>query len=151
MDLSEKEERLRFLLGKIDNEVSKFRNIKNELDTKKQELSKEISKSGVDNVSINLYSDTQDNIVEFVNSHVLELENLKNYISSELNKTVKRKDLLASLRKKYGDKVTVEETQFGEFRIKYSDKDVTDAAQITNLSKKLIRNLKETAMSVKKD
>ncbi len=146
MDLNEKEERLRFLLSKIDGELTKFKEIKITLDKKKQELNTDLSKLDASGTSISFYSDEQENVAEYVNSHTLELENLKNYIANELQKIIKQKSILETLKKKYGDKVTVEENQLGGFKIKYTDNDIISAAQTTNLSKKLVQNLKETTL-----
>jgi hypothetical protein len=146
MDLDAKEERLRFLQSKIDNELSKFKDIKDRLDNKRKELSSAVDKIGASGSSISFFSESQENVLEYVNSHTLELENLRNYISSELKKVIKQKDLLEAMRKQYGDKVVVEQTQLGDFRIKYTDEDVDNAAQQTNLSKKLVQQLKESTL-----
>lgn len=149
VDLLEKEERLRFLLSKIDSELSKFKDIKSELETKKQELTKELEKLHASDANISFYSEDQENVFEFVNSHNLELENLKNYIAGELQKVVKQREILELMKKKYGDNIIVEETQFGGIKIKYTDDEISEAAQTTTLSKKLVQNLKDTTLNKK--
>jgi len=149
MDLNDREERLRFLLSKIDSELSKFKEIKNNLDKKREDIAKDLEKLNATDANISLVADDQENVSDYINGHVLELENLRNYISGELQKTIKQIEILAEMKKKYGNKVTVEETQFGGVKIKYTDEDVLNAAQTTNLSKKLVQSLKDSTLNKK--
>jgi len=148
-NLKEKEERFRFLLSKIEAEVSKFKEINEELNKKKTEIMKFITKSGAENVTITLSSDNQENISELVSAHLLELENLRNYIAGELQKIVKEEELLEMLSQKYNDKISIEETEKGSFKIKYNDEDIDNAILSTNLSKKLVQSLKDTTLKQK--
>jgi len=150
MDLEDKQERYEFLLSKLNIEIEKFEDLARKLLEKKQDVINSVKKIDSSDVIITLSTDTQDNVTDFVNSHLLELKNLKNYINNELEKVKKQKELLNNLKAKYGDKIKIEQTQMGNFKIKYDDETIDKTIELTNISKKLIKNLKNNLLDVNK-
>jgi len=143
MDINEKEQRYKFLKTKIEEEISKFKVKLTKLDQKIQDI-KESSKTVVhDTLPIALNAENQENIYELVKSHILELDNLKNYLDIELEKISKQKQLQKTLEEKFDDNIKVIENQLGGFKIEYTDNDVNEISQDTLVSKKLITSLKE--------
>lgn len=145
--MQEKEDRFKFLLSKLEGEIAKFTLIKSNLDLKRKDIITETAKVGSDGVNVTLFAQDQENLNELTNSHLMELENLKNYITNELSKVQKQKELFNNLKAKYGDKVSVEDGQFGGFKIKYTDNDIEEALQNITISKKILQNLRDTTMN----
>lgn len=148
-DINEKENRYRFLLSKIDEEASKFKIKLSTLDQKMQDLRDSAKNASHDIIPISLNASSQDNVYELVKAHILELENLKNYINIELDKISKQKALQKTLQDKFKDNVKVEQNQMGGFKISYTDDDVNKITEDTLISKKLIGSLKESVFGKK--
>ena len=148
-DINEKENRYKFLLSKIDEEVSKFKVKLSTLDQKMQDLRDSAKIATHDVIPISLNTKTQDNVYELVKSHILELDNLKNFINLELEKIAKQKTLQKTLQDKFKDNVRVEQNQLGSFKIEYNDLDVDKITEDTLISKKLIGSLKESVFGKK--
>lgn len=150
-DIEEKENRYKFLKSKIEEEISKFKVKQTILDEKLQNIRDSAKTATHDTLSISFNAQNQENVYELVKSHILELENLKNYIDSELNKISKQKALQKTLFEKFKDKVKVKQTQLGTFQIEYDDSDIEDITEDTLVSKKLINSLKEQIFGKKQN
>jgi len=150
-DIEEKENRYKFLKSKIEEEISKFKVKQTILDEKLQNIRDSAKTATHDILSISFNAQNQENVYELVKSHILELENLKNYIDSELNKISKQKALQKTLFEKFKDKVKVKQTQLGTFQIEYDDSDIEDITEDTLVSKKLINSLKEQIFGKKQN
>jgi len=148
-DINEKENRYKFLLSKIDEEASKFKIKLSTLDQKMQDIRDSTKNASHDIIPISLNASSQDNVYELVKAHILELENLKNYINIELDKISKQKALQKTLQDKFKDNVKVEQNQMGGFKISYTDDDVNKITEDTLISKKLIGSLKESVFGKK--
>ena len=148
-DINEKENRYKFLLSKIDEEVGKFKIKLSTLDQKMQDLRDSAKVASHDVIPISLNTASQDNVYELVKAHILELDNLKNFINLELDKIAKQKSLQKTLQDKFKDNVKVEQNQLGGFKIAYTDDDINKITEDTLISKKLIGSLKESVFGKK--
>ncbi len=142
MDINEKEERYKFLLSKIDNEISKFKVKQTVLEQKLIDIKNNTKAITQESIPIALNANEQQNVYEFLKSHILELENLKSFLNQELNKIAKQKDLQNTLTQKYKNNIKVEQNQLGGFKIDYNDDEINKIAEDTIISKKLISTLK---------
>ncbi len=147
-DIIEKENRFKFLLSKIDGEISKFKIKQTTLDQKLQDI-KQVTKSFNEQIPIALNADNQENVYELLKAHILELENLKAYISQELNKIDKQKKIENELKTQFQENIKVEQNQLGGFKINYKDEDINKIADEAIMSKKLISTLKESIFNKK--
>lgn len=147
-DIIEKENRFRFLLSKIDGEISKFKIKQTTLEQKIQDI-KQVTKSFDEQVPIALNAENQENVYELLKAHLIELENLKSYISQELNKIEKQKKIEKELKSQFSDNIKVEQNQLGGFKINYKDDDINKIADEAIISKKLISSLKENIFNKK--
>lgn len=148
-DIIEKENRYKFLQSKIDEEISKFKIKLTTLDQKMQDLRDTSKMATKEIIPISLNAVNQDNVYELVKAHILELENLRNFIILELEKIAKQKNLQNILEEKFKDNVKVEQNQMGTFKIDYTDQDITEISQDTLVSKKLISTMKENVFGKK--
>jgi thioester reductase-like protein len=147
-DIIEKENRFRFLLSKIDGEISKFKIKQTTLEQKIQDI-KQVTKSFDEQVPIALNAENQENVYELLKAHLIELENLKSYISQELSKIEKQKKIEKELKSQFNDNIKVEQNQLGGFKINYKDEDINKIADEAIISKKLISSLKENIFNKK--
>ncbi|MDD4983716.1 MAG: hypothetical protein PHH82_02660 [Candidatus ainarchaeum sp.] len=138
MDLEEKEQRYRFLYSKVDNELNKIKGLKDKMEEKKTDVYKLAGNKQVD-FSLH-FGDNSEDLYSGVNSYIGDLENLKHYLSLELEKIVKQIDLKNSLVKKYGKSITVsgDETPV----VTFNDDEVSEIESKYTVSKKLIDDLK---------
>jgi len=148
-DINEKENRYKFLLSKIDGEIEKFKIKQTTLDQKMQDIKDSTKIATHDAIPISLNAKNQENVYELVKAHILELENLKNYLNIELEKIAKQKKLQQTLQQKFKDNIKVEQNQLGSFKISYTDQDVEDITEDTLVSKKQINSLKENVFGKK--
>lgn len=148
-DINEKENRYKFLLSKIEDETSKFKIKLTTLDQKLQDIRDTSKVATHDIIPIALNAKNQDNVYEMVKAHILELDNLKNFINLELDKIAKQKNLQKALQQKFSNNIVVEQSQSGTFKIDYSDSDVDKISDDTLISKKLIGSLKESVFGKK--
>jgi len=149
VDINEKENRYKFLISKIDDELSKFKIKLTALDQKLQDIRDTSKIATHDIIPISLNAKSQDNVYELVKAHILELDNLKNFISLELDKIAKQKNLQKTLQQKFSNNVLVEQSQTGAFKIDYSDNEIDKISDDTLISKKLISSLKESVFGKK--
>lgn len=147
-DINEKENRFKFLLSKIEGEISKFKVKQTTLEQKMQDI-KLVARSFDEQVPIALNAENQDNVYELLKAHLLELENLKAYLSQELNKIEKQKRIEKELKTKFNDNIKVEQNQLGGFKINYNDNEINKIAEDAIISKKLISSLKENIFNKK--
>lgn len=147
-DIIEKENRFRFLLSKIDGEISKFKIKLTILEQKIQDI-KQVTRGFDEQVPIALNAENQENVYELLKAHLIELENLKSYISQELNKIEKQKKIEKELKSQFNDNIRVEQNQLGGFKINYKDDDINKIADEAIISKKLISSLKENIFNKK--
>ncbi len=145
-ELKEQEERLRFLLTRVDSESAKFERVLKQVEAKRAELDKALDKQGLENVAINLlpHGEESPTLVEELRSHVLDLGKTRNLIASKLNLVVKEEELLENLQEKYGDKVKLLKLPSGEFEIDFADEDTAAAFSQMQSGKKLLQQLRET-------
>jgi len=153
VELKEREERLRFLLSKIDSEIEKFKKISGLVDGKRQALSTEITKKGLSEVPLEIrpHSGEEQGLTEEITKHLLELNKMKNYLSSKLELVIKEEELLEELKKKHGDNVELLKTPAGEFEIVYTDSETDDAYNKLKASRKLVSDLKVSMKDIIKE
>ena len=148
--LKEQEERLRFLLSRVDAEAEKFQKIISLLDAKENALNEEITDAGLQTVPINIapHSATESNLYDEVRAHLMELNKMKNFLSGKLNVVIKEEELIGKLNKKYGKNVQLKKLGSGEFEIDFKDAESEKAYAQLNASKKLIAQLKESVSEI---
>ena len=151
--LKESEERLRFLLSKIDSEIEKFKGISDLVYNKRQAISTEITKKGLNEVPLEIrpHSTEEPGLTEELTKHLLELNKMKNYLSSKLELVIKEEELLKELKKKHGDNVELVKNPAGEFEIIYKDSETDDAYNKLKASRKLISDLKASMKNLLKE
>jgi SMC interacting uncharacterized protein involved in chromosome segregation len=149
-ELKEQEERLRFLLSKVDAEISKFESLVKSIDAKQDSLTAQIRDAGMQSVPIRItpHSEATENLYDEINAHLMDLNKLKNLLSSKLNLVLKEEELFAKLNKKYGKSVDIERSPSGEFEILYKDDDTSAAFSQLSTSKKLIDQLRGSVKDI---
>ena len=149
-ELKEQEDRLRFLLSKVDAEISKFESLVKSIDLKQGQLTAQIRDAGMQSVPIRImpHSDATQNLYDEPNQHLLELNKLKNFLSSKLNLVLKEEELFSKLNKKYGNNVEIDRNPAGEFEIRYKDEDTSAAYTQLSTSKKLIEQLRGSVKDI---
>ena len=152
-ELKEKEERLRFLLSKIDSEIGKFKEMSESLEEKKNALVKEISRKGVAEVPVEItpHSGEQESLAEEITCHLLELNKMKNYLGGKLEIILKEEELLEELKKKYGSKVSLVKGRKGEFEIMYTDAETDAVYTKLKAGKKLVLDMRESMKGLIKE
>ncbi len=146
MDLKEQEERLKFLISRIDSEIEKFKKVLIGVESKREELDKAITKKGLQSVPINIspHSLDKSGLYEELQQHILDLNKLKNLINSRLDVVIKEEELILGLKEKYGKSVNLEKNDGGEFEVSFKDTETESAySQIKN-SRRLIEQLRES-------
>lgn len=145
-ELKDQEERLRFLVSKVDSEIKKFQGLLDTAETLGGELDEAVRKEGLQSVPIAIspHSEESEGLAEELKQHIMDLNKLKNLINAKLNLVIKEEELIEGLQRKYGNKVSLKRISGGDFEINYAD-DKTDNAfnQLKN-SKKLIAQLKDS-------
>lgn len=143
-DIEEKEERLKFLQSKVEGEISKFKSKQSFLEGKMQEIKLATKNISHEPIPISFTSNNTENVYDLIKTHLLELENLKNYLSIELEKIIAQKKILNNLEQKYGETVSVVQNSTGGYTINYSDDDIEKIKEDTLMSKKLVTSLKDS-------
>ncbi len=145
-DLEEKEQRLKFLQSKVDGEIFKFKTKLSFLDGKMQEIKLATKTVGHEPIPITFTSanNNHENVYDLIKAHLLELDNLKNYLSIELEKIASQKKILKNLDQKYGESVSVVQNSQGGFTVNYSDDDIEKIKEDALMSKKLVTSLKDS-------
>ncbi len=145
-ELKEQEERLRFLLTRVDAELDKFGRVLKQVEAKQSKLGDAIAKEGMEGVTVNVLPHGEDagNLFEELKNHLLDLAKTKNLIASKLNLVVKEEELLDTLRDKYGDSVQLVKLPSGEFEIDFKDEDTEQAFNQMQSGKKLLQQLRQT-------
>jgi len=138
MDLDEKEQRYRFLYSKIDTELNKIKGLKDRMEEKKTDVYKLVANKQVD-FSLH-FGDESEDLYSEINSYIGELENLKHYLSQELERIVKQIELKNSLVKKYGKAINVSGDEVPV--VTFNDEDTSEIESKYQVSKKLIDDLK---------
>ncbi len=137
MDLEEKEQRYRFLYTKLDSELNKVKSMKQILDGKRAEVYNLVGNKQVD---FSLHMGSEEDIYSQINNYIGELENLKHYLSLELEKIVRQIGLKDALKKGLGDAITVSGEDLPV--VSYKDQEIADIETKYQVSKKLIDSLK---------
>ncbi|MBS3062977.1 MAG: hypothetical protein J4203_03830 [Candidatus Diapherotrites archaeon] len=145
-ELKEQEERLRFLLTRVEAELAKFERLLKQVEAKQAGLGQAIAKEGLDNVEVNVspHGEEARSLVEELRSHVLDLGKTKNLVASRLNLVVKEEELLEGLQEKYGDSVQLVKLPSGEFEVEFRDADTEQAFNQMQSGKKLLQQLRES-------
>lgn len=153
VELKEKEERLRFLLSKIDSEIEKFKEMQASVEERKMSINRDITSKGLSEVPLEIrpHSDEQDGLGGEVNRHLMELSKMRNYLNGKLELVIKEEELLKELKKKHGNKVSLVKTDEGEFEIVYEDSETEEMYDKLKASRKLIADLKSSMKDIIKD
>lgn len=152
-ELKEQEERLRFLISRIDSEIVKFQKSLNTVEEKQSRLNEAIIKRGLQEVPINItpHSAEKQNLHQEIKQHIMDLNKLKNYINGKLEVVIKEEELIEDLKKEHGKNVSLHKLESGEFEINYKDEETEKAYNQINVSKKLINQLKKSIQDIVKE
>jgi len=144
-DFREEEERLRFLIAKIDAEISRFSELKEKLESRQEELSDALRSEGLQPVPIIFQpsAGTKD-LLDELTDHVLELNKMKNFVAQKLNMAIKEEELLEKLQKKHGSAVNLKHLPSGEFELVINDTDTQQVFAQIQASRKNMNSLKKT-------
>ncbi|MFH1239876.1 MAG: hypothetical protein V1672_01555 [Candidatus Diapherotrites archaeon] len=145
-DLKEQEETYRLLIRKIDTELTKFEKLKEKIKSKRREVTDEVKKAGFDTVPVRItpHSNTKDDLISEIETHIMSLTKTKNFISMKLESIMQEEELLAELKKKFKDSVKLTKLEHGEFELNFTDAETKDAYTELSQSTKLIENIKKT-------
>ena len=152
-ELKEQEERLRFLISRIDSEILKFQKLLKSIEQKQSKLNEAIRERGLQEVPINIvpHSEEKENLREEIKQHIMDLNKLKNYINGKLEVVIKEEELIEDLKKEYGQSVSLHKLDSGEFEINYEDKETEKAHNHVKTSKKLVNQLKKSIQDIIKE
>lgn len=152
-ELKAQEDRLRFLVSRIDSEVKKFQDMLSALERKQEGIQTMIKKQGLEPVPIriNPHSTSTQNLIAEMQGHVMELNKLKNYVNQKLNEVVREEGLREKLSREFGEKIQIKKLPSGEFEIDYSDPDTLNLFTQVQASKKTINQLREKLAEVEKE
>lgn len=143
-ELKEREEVLQTLLKKIDADVDTFTRRIEKLQKKHDELSEVVDDAGLEPVPISFttpYAKVSD-VLNELESHVLELNKLKNLIGMKLKRLLQEEELLDHLQNEYGKNVSFRRNNKGGIELQVQDKDVDAAYNELLDSKKRLESLR---------
>jgi len=152
-ELKAQEDRLRFLVSRIDSEIKKFQDMLSLLEGKQSNIQNMIKKQGLEPVPIriNPHSMSTQNLIAEMQGHLMELNKLKNYLSQRLNEVIKEEALKEKLLREFGEKIQIKKLPSGEFEIDYSDPETLNLFAQIQASKKTINQLRENLAEVEKE
>ncbi len=137
-ELKVQEEALQTLLKKIDSDVDKFSRLQEKLRSKHEELSDIVLDAGLSPVPIHFSAGKSEDVLREVESHILELNKLKNLIEMRLKRIFQEEDLLEHLHEHYGKNVSFTRNQKGLIELQVDDADAKNTfAQLQESKKKL--------------
>lgn len=137
-DLKVQEEALQTLLKKIDSDVDKFTRLLERLHNKHEELSDIVTEAGLSPVPIHFTAGKSEDVLHEVESHILELNKLKNLIEMRLKRIFQEEELLDHLHEHYGNNVSFTRNQKGLIELQVDDADAKNTfAQLQESKKKL--------------
>lgn len=142
-ELKEREEVLQALLKKIDADIDVFTKRLEKLHEKHDELSGVVLDAGLEPVPISFQAGKNTDVISELESHVLELNKLKNLLSMKLRRILQEEDLLEHLQNEYGKNVTFKRNAKGGVELNVQDKDAEDAYVQLQQSKKKLDELRE--------
>ena len=149
MELKEQEDKLRTSLSRIDSEISKFKSILNTVESKKEQITKTITKKGLEEIPVVIlpHSPDESNLYEELKMHLDDLKQLKNSVKAKLDLVVKEEELIAQLKKEHGEKVDIKVFD-DKFNVDYKDIDTEYAFGQLNTGKKLLDQLKNNIKEI---
>ena len=142
-ELKEREEVLQALLKKIDADIDVFTKRLEKLHAKHDELTGVVMDAGLEPVPISFQAGKNADVIGELESHVLELNKLKNLLSMKLRRILQEEDLLEHLQTEYGKNVTFRRNTKGGIELNVQDNDAEDAYAQLQLSKKKLDELRE--------
>lgn len=150
VDLKKEEEELKLLVKKIDSEILKIQNILEEIDTKQNNIQIAVTITGLQAAPINIFphSDNEQNLAEELKQQILELNKSKNFLTSKLDIAIKEEELLAELKKQFGEAISLKKTRSGEFELEFKDKETQKAFDELEKSKKSLKEIKEIYQNI---
>ena len=101
LNFKEEEERLRFLMSKIDSEILRFNEIKQGLEERKNEFNEALNSEGMQPVPVKFQPSVSgsENLLDEISQHILELSKLKNFVAQKLNMVIQGDELMQKDRK----------------------------------------------------
>ncbi len=143
-ELKEREEVLQAFLKKIDADIGVFTRRMEKLQSKHDELSGLVDEAGLEPVPISFnsqYSKSGD-VLSDLESHILELNKLKNLVGMKLKRLLQEEELLDHLQSEYGKNVLFRRTSKGGIELVIQDKDADATYGELQESKKRLESLR---------
>jgi len=144
-DFKEEEERLRFLITKVDSEILRFNEMKDKLDSRLASLDRELKSEGMQPVPV-IFQPTagHKDLLEEITDHILELNKIKNLVAQKLKLVIREEELFDKLQKKHGSSVDLKHLSNGEFEIAVNDAETQQFFSQVQASKKNMAGLRKT-------
>ncbi len=142
-ELKVQEEALQSLLKKIDGDVDKFSRLVEKLHGKHEDLNDVVIDAGLSPVPIHFVAGKSEDVLKEVESHILELNKLKNLIEMRLKRIFQEEDLLEHLQENYGKNVSFKRNLKGLVELQVDDADAKNTYVQLQESKKKLDILRE--------
>jgi prefoldin subunit 5 len=144
-ELPKGEDRLRAMLSRLDQQIEKFQKVIEKINAKKKELNEKISEAGLEHVPVSLKAslDSNENIEQKIEEHLLELKKTRNLVLKKLERVLKEEELFAALEKQFKGKIKIKSLGKGDFEVSYADSDTKNAEKELMKSKQNIEEIKK--------
>ena len=144
-DFKEEEERLRFLISKVDSEILRFSEIKQKMEERQEDFNRSLRIEGMQPVPVIFQpSSSSKDLLDELTEHILELNKLKNLVAQKLNLVIKEEELFQKIRQKHGSDVELRKLPAGDFEIVVNDAQTQQAFSQMQASRKNLAGLKKT-------
>lgn len=141
----EEEERLRFLITKIDAEILRFNDMKEKLESRLDSFNKELKSEGMQPVPVYFQpASGQRDLLDDLTEHILELNKMKNLVAQKLKLVIREEELFEKLQQKHGSSVDLKHLPTGEFEIVVSDSETQQVFSQVQASKKNMAALRKS-------
>ncbi len=141
-ELKQREETLQALLKKLDSDIELFTKRLDALRNKHDELTDVVLDAGLEPVPISFQAGKSADVIRELESHVLELNKLKNLLSMKVKRILQEEDLLEHLQSEYGKNVSFKRNTKGGIELQVQDKDAEDSYAQLLLGKKKLDELR---------
>ncbi|MDP2666202.1 MAG: hypothetical protein Q8P05_01720 [Candidatus Diapherotrites archaeon] len=140
--LKQREEVLKSLLKKIDQDIDSFTRVAEKLHAKHEKLLDTVMDAGLEPIPVKFSAAKTEDALQEVESHILELNKLKNLISMKLKRILQEEDLLDHLQNHFGKEVSFKRTKKGAIELEVKDPEADAAMAMMQVSKKRVDDLR---------
>lgn len=149
-DLKREEEDLKILIKKIDSEILRLQSVLEEIESKQSNIQMAVTRTGLQTIPINIYPNSNDNadLVGELKQQILDLNKSKNFLNSKLDITIKEEELIAELKKQFGEAVSLKKSPEGVFEVDFKDNETEKAFSELSKSKKSLEEIKSAYQKI---